>query len=304
MHLRAHRFFAMVVTTGSFSAAARHFQVPASSVSRFIASLEQELGQQLLYRNSRSVKLTDAGERYYTQIRSVLELLDAADEEIGGDAGNIRGVVKINAPAVFGRLHFSRTIVDLRAAYPDLIVELTLTDDFVDPVREGADIIFRIGRVEDSELIGRKICDQRFVLCASPDYLDRLGAPDSPEALRLHQCLVHKGNGGVERWHFRPALGEPISIDVTGHLRCNNSEVLLQSALAGQGIALLPSWLLNRQYFDERALVRLFPDCDVGMHPVTSQMYLISPENRLRSKKVRAVWNFLLDAIGEPPYWD
>ena len=131
MHLKAHRYFAMVAVTGSFSATAKHFQVPASSVSRFIATLELEVGQQLLYRNTRAVKLTDAGERYYSQIRTVLELLDAADEEITGNLGVIRGLVRINAPAAFGRLHLSRSMIELQSIFPELSIELTLTDEFV-----------------------------------------------------------------------------------------------------------------------------------------------------------------------------
>ncbi|WP_342655291.1 LysR family transcriptional regulator [Pseudomonas sp. F3-2] len=305
MQLKAQRYLAMVATTGSFSATARHFRVPASSVSRFIAALEVEAGQQLLYRNTRGVKLTEAGERYYLQIRTVLELLDAADEELAGNVGKIRGIVRVNAPATFGRLHLGKLVTELRSLYPDLIIEVTVTDELIDPVKEGADIVFRIGHLEDSGLIGRRICEQRHVLCASPEYLSQHDEPQTPDQLRDHSCLVHITNGGSERWYFRgPEGGLPTAVDVTGPIRSNNSELLLHAALAGEGIVLVPSWLLKSDAFKTRQLKRLLPGFEGAVNAVPSQMHLISPENRLRSHKVRAVWDFLIEAIGSPPYWD
>lgn len=304
MHLKAHRYFAMVATTGSFSETARHFQVPVSSVSRFIGALEGEVGQQLLYRNTRAVRLTDAGERYLSHIRTVLELLDAADEELAGDARTVRGLVRINAPVAFGRLHFGRLVVQLQAEHPALVTELTLSDDFIDPVTEATDIIFRVGPLESSGLIGRRICEQRYVVCASPKYLETFGVPQTPAALGEHTCLVHKGQGGFERWYFQPARGGDMThVDVSGPLRCNNSEVLLQAALAGQGIGFFPSWLPSPECFEQGALRPLLADWRGALNPAPSQMFLLSPENRLRSRKVRAVWDFLIEAIGSPPYW-
>lgn len=305
MHLKPHRYFSMVASTGSFSATARHFQVPASSVSRFIAALEQEVGQQLLYRNTRSVRLTDAGERYHAHIRTVLELLDAADDEIAGDAGTVRGLVRINAPSTFGRLHFSPLVVRLQAQYPELTTELTLTDEYIDPVKDGADIIFRVGHLESSGLIGRLLCEQRYLLCASPDYLKQHGTPKTPEHLREHRCMIHKGNGGTERWYFQATdAARPEMVDVTGPLHSNHSEVLLQAVLAGQGIGLFPTWLLPIDYFAKKALKVVLPQWQAALNNTPRQMFLISPENRLRSRKVRAVWDLLITMIGSPPYWD
>ncbi|QBF26367.1 LysR family transcriptional regulator [Pseudomonas tructae] len=305
MHLKAHRFFARVAVTGSFSATARHFQVPASSVSRFIAALESEIGQQLLYRNTRAVKLTEAGERYYLQIREVLELLDAADESISGKAGDIRGLVRINAPVAFAHLHIVRLLNGLQEQYPELSVELTATDAYIDPVQEGADITFRVGHLEDSGLIGRQICTQRYVLCASPDYLARHGHPTSAQDLRQHCCLVYKGTGGAQRWHLRRPGSESVEVvDVQGPLRSNNAQVLVEAALAGRGIVFFPSWLFSKHSFTSKALVQLLPDWEGAVEATPSQIHLLSPENRLRSQKVRRVWDYFLDAIGTPPYWD
>lgn len=305
MHLKAHRFFVMVAVTGSFSATARHFQVPASSVSRFVAALEREVGQQLLFRNTRAVKLTEAGERYYLHIREVLELLDAADEELSGKGAEIHGLVRINAPVALGHLHIGKLLNGLYEKYPELTVELTATDAFIDPVQEGADITFRVGHMEDSGLIGRKLCDLHHVLCASPDYLKKHGTPKTPDDLRHHGCLLYKGSGGAQRWHFRdPASGSLQIIDVDGPLRSNNAQVLMEAAMAGRGIVLFPSWLFSKHSFTHHKLVRLLPEWGGSVEEVQSQIYLLSPENRLRSRKTRAVWDYFIEAIGSPPYWD
>ncbi|APW37916.1 LysR family transcriptional regulator [Rhodoferax koreense] len=305
MHLKAHRFFAMVALTGSFSATARHFQVPASSVSRFIAALERELGLQLLYRNTRAVKLTDAGERYCLQIREVLDLLDAANEEVSGKGREIRGLVRINAPVALGRLHIAKLLDGLYRQCPALTVELTLTDTFIDPVQEGADITLRVGHLEDSGLIGRKICDQHYVLCASAGYVKQHGRPRSPQDLREHACLVYQGTGGAQRWFFRRPGSDALEVvEVEGPLRSNNAEVLVQAALDGRGLVLFPSWLFSRESFSRTALVRLLPEWEASVEATPSQIHLLSPGNRLRARKVRVVWDFLLEAIGTPPYWD
>jgi DNA-binding transcriptional LysR family regulator len=305
MHLKAHRFFAMVAVTGSFSATARHFQVPASSVSRFIAALEREVGQQLLYRNTRAVTLTEAGERYYLQIREVLDLLDAADEQVTGKGGGIRGLVRINAPVALGHLHIVKLLDGLYERYPELTVELTVSDVYIDPVQEGFDLTLRVGHLQDSALIGRKICDQHFVLCASPAYVQRYGEPKNPEDLRNHQCLVYKGSSGAQRWHLRKSAGGAAQvIDVNGPLRSNNAQVLVEAALAGRGLVFFPTWLFSKAHFTSGELVRLLPQWCGSVEEIPSPIHLISPENRLRSQKTRAVWDYFLQAIGSPPYWD
>lgn len=187
-----------------------------------------------------------AGERYYVHIRDVLRLLDAANEEVSDSSVGVRGLVKINAPAAFGRLHLGGIMTRLQDIYPELAVELNLNDEFIDPVNEGVDIVFRIGELEDSGLIGRTLCEQQYLLCASPRYLEKRGSPIEPEGLLQHDCLIHLGNLSSEPWHFN-RVGEvaKTKIYVSGPWRSNDSEVLLNAAIAGKGIGLFPSWLLN-----------------------------------------------------------
>jgi len=305
MQLKALRYFVMVATTGSFSATAKHFQVPSSSVSRFISKLEQDIGQQLFYRNTRSVRLTEIGEKYYIQIKEVLDTLDFANEEVAGKNSNVRGLVRINTAVALGRLHISRIVNQLQDIYPDLSVELILTDTFIDPVQEGVDIAIRIGSLQDSALIARKVCDQNYILCASPEYLERYGTPETPQDIQKHQCLVYKGVSGSQRWYFRQdELDKPIEIEPQGTLTSNNAEVLVSAALEGRGIVLFPTWIFEEEYFKNTQLVKLLPKWLCAVESYAVGIHLVSPENRIRSKKVRTVLDFILKEIGSPPYWD
>ncbi|NYE63929.1 DNA-binding transcriptional LysR family regulator [Duganella sp. 1224] len=295
----------MVATSGSFLATARHFEVPASSVSRAISSLEHELGQQLFYRSTRAVRLTEQGQRYYAQVRQAVELIDSAAEQFDDSSRGIRGLVRINAPDSLGRLHIGRLVNQMQDRYPDLVVELTLTNAFVDPVQEGADITVRVGRLVDSGLIGKVVCAHRYVLAASPAYLARRGTPRHPEALLEHSCLLYKGQQEPQRWHFRRSASEVFEpLVVNGPLRSNNSEILINAALAGQGIVLMPTWLYQPASFTEGRLVGLLPDWEISAYADPLYIQILSPENRLRSQKVRELSAFLVDAIGSPPYWD
>ncbi|RRV10521.1 LysR family transcriptional regulator [Pseudomonas sp. v388] len=305
MQLKALRYFLMVSATGSFLATARHFEVSASSVSRFIAALEKDLGRQLFYRSTRAVKLTEEGERFYVQAQEAIGMLDdAAAELTQGDIG-IKGLVRINAPVALGRLHIAPLLSRLQSKFPELTVELTLTDALVDPVQEGADITVRVGRVVDSGLIGRVVSGHRFLLAASPEYLSNHPAIEKPQDLLQHSCLLYKGHQGAQRWYFKPVPQEPFkTLDVRGPVRSNNAEVLVAAALAGQGIVLFPSWLFNPESFKAGSLIKLLPEWELSASMEEMYVQLLSPENRLRSRKVREVSSFLLEQIGSPPYWE
>lgn len=305
MHVQTLRYFLMVATTGSFLATARHYEVPASSVSRFIASLEKELGQQLFYRSTRAVRLTEQGQHYYAQVRQAVELLDNAAQQFERGATAMHGLVKINAGESLGRLHIAGLVNQLQAKYPDLLVELTLSNTFIDPVQEGADITVRVGRLVDSGLIGKAVCAQRYVLAASPAYLAARGTPQAPEDLLQHSCLLYKGLHEPQRWHFRAGAQQPYEpLVVSGPLRSNNSEVLIHAAIAGRGVVLFPTWLYPPASFQDGRLLRLLPDWQLSAYADELHIQILSPENRLRSHKVRAVSAFLAEAIGSPPYWD
>lgn len=217
----------------------------------------------------------------------------------------MRRLVRINAPETFGRLHVGHLVNRLQAKYPDLLVELTLNNTFIDPVHEGADVTIRVGRLVDSGLIGKVVCTQRYVLAASPAYLALHGTPQTPEDLLQHSCLLYKGLREPQRWHFRRAATDKFEpLVVGGPLRSNSSTILLDAALAGRGIVLFPTWLFHPTSFKDNKLVALLIDWDISAYADDLYIQVLSPENRLRSQKVRDVSAFLVEAIGSPPYWD
>ncbi len=304
LRLLALRLFVRVAASGSFADAARYFDLPASSVSRHIAGLERSLGQRLLYRHTRAVRLTDAGERYFQEVKRVLESLDAATEQVVSGAREPQGLLRLNAPVAFGRRHIAPLLASFQQANPAVEVELTLSDAFIDPVQEGADVVIRVGSLGDSSLVARQLATQRFVACAAPAYLKRHGAPLHPEQLSDHNCLVYKGTRGVQPWYFK-APGDPLAqrYSVKGNLSSNNAESLVEAALQGKGIVVFPTWLL----FDALRAGGLTPILETyeALGEATREgIHAIYPENRLRSQKVAAFLEYLFAKIGEQPYWD
>nr|WP_290699084.1 LysR family transcriptional regulator [Halomonas sp. UBA3074] len=304
LRLLALRLFVRVAASGSFADAARYFDLPASSVSRHIAGLERSLGQRLLYRHTRAVRLTDAGERYFQEVKRVLESLDAATEQVVSGAREPQGLLRLNAPVAFGRRHIAPLLASFQQANPAVEVELTLSDAFIDPVQEGADVVIRVGSLGDSSLVARQLATQRFVACAAPAYLKRHSAPLHPEQLSNHNCLVYKGTRGVQPWYFK-APGDPLAqrYSVKGNLSSNNAESLVEAALQGQGIVVFPTWLL----FDALRAGGLTPILETyeALGEATREgIHAIYPENRLRSQKVAAFLEYLFAKIGEQPYWD
>ncbi|BCB59974.1 MULTISPECIES: LysR family transcriptional regulator [Halomonadaceae] len=298
------RLFVRVAVSGSFSEAARYFGVPTSSASRHIASLERALGQRLLYRHTRAVKLTEAGERYFHEVRDALARLELATEQVMGGAQHPQGVLRINAPVAFGRRHIAPHLARFQQQYPGIQVELTLEDRFIDPVQEGADVVIRVGALADSSLVARGIARQRFVVCASPEYLATHGSPASPEALSQHNCLLYRGSKGTQSWYFQER-GSPRAIRyaLSGNLVANNAESLVEAAIAGQGVVMFPSWLLFEP-LRQQTLVPLLTQWKASEDGYLDNIYAIYPENRLRSSKVSVFMAYLGRTIGNVPYWD
>lgn len=304
IRLLALRLFVRVAMTGSFADAARYYDLPASSVSRHIAGLERSLGQRLLYRHTRAVRLTDAGEHYFRDVQRVLDSLDLATEQVVGGAKRPQGVLRINAPVAFGRRHIAPLLASFQDEHPAVEIELTLSDAFIDPVQEGADLVIRVGVLSDSSLVARKLATQHFVACASPVYLKRHGEPHHPDELSEHNCLVYKGTRGVQSWYFQESESDQAQrYPVKGNLYSNNAECLVEAALQGQGIVLFPTWLVFDALCDG-GLVPILKSYQALGEAVREGIHVIYPENRLRSSKVAAFLEHLFLAVGDLPYWD
>lgn len=301
--LNGLRLFVDVATHGSFSEVARRRGLPVSSVSRHISGLEDRLGQKLLVRNTRSLRLTDHGRSYFLSVRDALDGLDMATEDVLGGASEPRGILRINAPVAFGRRHIAPHLSIFQARYTALEVELMLTDVLIDPISDGADVIVRIGSLKDSSLLRRKLADQTYMIAAAPAYLDRRGTPFRPEALREHNCLIYKGNRGEMPWRFSRDAEELHPLAVAGDLRSNDADSLISAARAGQGIVLFPTWLLH-EHLAQGSLRPILTDWQIGSEQTDSAIHMLYPENRMRSSKVSAFLDFLNETVGRPPYWD
>jgi DNA-binding transcriptional LysR family regulator len=246
MSIRSLLLFIDVYETQNFSGVARREGISASQVSRVIHQLEDALGQQLFYRNTRAVIPTESGHLFIRYARAMATNLEDARRELDARTQEPSGVIRINAPVFFGQRHVAPALPGLTERYPRLSIELTLTDDFIDPHRDAADVIFRIGALTDSSFHARVFGQQFYHLAASPDYLRKNGTPQKPDDLNHHKCLVYRGSSGPNRWLVRQPGGEWVHYPVSPLMLSNNAETLLIAALGGMGIVLFPDWLIRQ----------------------------------------------------------
>ncbi|MGB7801792.1 LysR substrate-binding domain-containing protein [Buttiauxella sp.] len=302
INFRALLFFIGVFDEQNFSAVARREGVSASMVSRVILQLEDTLGQQLFYRNTRAVIPTEAGRLFIEYARTMTEQLSEAHTEMLERSLEPAGLIRINAPVFFGQRHIAPWLPELSDRYPRLLLELTQTDDYINPHREASDIIFRIGTLTDSSFHARIFGTQRYHLAASPGYIKKYGTPELPADLNHHKCLVYKGSSGPNRWLFKEPGGSWIHYPVTGLLTSNNAESLLTSALGGMGMVLFPDWLIGDS-IKKGDLVRLMGRYVAAINTEPQHIAAIYPNVRHPPLNVRAVIDYFVEVYGTPLYW-
>lgn len=302
INLLALRLFVRVATHGSFSQAAAELNLLPSSASRHIAALEHALGHSLLTRNSRAVRLTDAGRTYFEAVREAIEQIDQAGEEVG-DANEPRGRLKVSAPPAFARRHLTSILNAFQERYPGIELDLWLADTFSDPVEAGIDVSIRIGELNDSSMLARLLAVQQFALCAAPSYIGDRGTPSSPEDLGEHNCFVYQAPYGPQKWHARKGKGRFAVVETSGNVRSNYIEYIVELTRAGKGIALLPTWIASR-YLARGEIVPVLQDWTWALEPHAQGMHAVYPGNRQRSRKTQAFLSFLTESIGNEPYWD
>ncbi|QCR38221.1 LysR family transcriptional regulator [Nissabacter sp. SGAir0207] len=300
--LRALRFYNEVFEAQSFSVVARREGVSASMVSRTIHQLEDALGQQLFYRNTRAVIATEAGRLFADYARAMIEQMSEARRELQDRSLEPAGLVRLNAPVFFGQRHIAPWLTGLAERYPRLLIELTLTDDYIDPHREATDVIFRIGTLTDSSFHARVFGDQRHYLVAAPRYLRTHGEPRQPADLAQHRCLVYKGSSGPNRWLFRSQQEAWVHSPVSALLTSNNADSLLTAALDGMGIVLFPDWLVGDRV-KKGELVKLLPEHEAAINTEPLHIAAIYPHARHPPLSVRAVIDHYIAAFGTPLYW-
>lgn len=295
------RLFALVAETRSFTRAAGKLGLSKSAASRRITDLEARLGVRLLNRTTRSISLTQAGQGFFERIAQILADIDEAERAVTSELAAPRGKLKIAAPASFGIRHLGSVIAAFMDAYPEVSVEMDVSDRFVDLVDEGYDLAVRIGQLRDSSLIARRICPIRMVVCASPEYLERRGIPRTPEELAGHDYLIYTGREQPGHIPFRrePGSDELRTVKVHGRLRINNGDMLREAAVAGLGIADQPTFIVG----DDLAAGRLQAVL-LDYTPTLGALHCVYPANRHLSPKVRVFVDFLAGRFGPVPYWD
>jgi len=304
-YFAALRAFVRSVDLGSFSKAAAEQGAKVSTVSRQIGALEADLGVALFNRSTRRLHLTEAGGTLYGHAVQLLAGLEAARIETASLNLSPRGLLRINIPGAFGRLHIMPHVPAFLAAYPDIRVDATLTDATVDLIDSGADVAIRIGALADSSLIARRFAAHRRLLVAAPEYLRAAPRLEHPDDLARHACLPFALQPTAD-WYFcsKTKKGEPISVTVEGPMRANDSEAIRSTVLAGLGIGLLPSWLIGEDIRDDR-LVALLPAWEAFFAPGTEPaIWGVYPPKKVVAPKVKVFLDFLQTRFGTPPYWD
>ncbi|MGK7245828.1 LysR substrate-binding domain-containing protein [Buttiauxella agrestis] len=302
INFRTLMFFIGVFDEQSFSAVARREGVSASMISRVILQLEDTLGQQLFYRNTRAVIPTEAGRLFIDYARTMTDQLSEARKAMLDRSLEPAGLIRVNAPVFFGQRHIAPWLTELSARYPRLLIELTQTDNYIDPHRDAADVIFRIGTLTDSSFHARIFGTQHYHLAASPGYIEKYGEPELPANLIHHKCLVYKGSVGPNRWLFREQGGSWTHYPVTGLLTSNNAESLLTSALGGMGLVLFPDWLIGDS-LKNSDLVRVMEGFEAAINPEPQHIAAIYPNTRRPPLNVRAVIDYFVEVYGTPLYW-
>lgn len=300
--IRTMRLFVAIVELGNFSEVARREGIAASSVSRVVQQLESALQTQLLYRNTRAVVPTEAGRLFARYARSMLDQMNEAQWELQQRAREPSGLVRLNAPVVFGQRHIAPWLGELSNRYPQLNIELMQTDEFIDPHRDATDLLFRIGVLGSSTLHARVFATPQYHLAASPAYLAHAPALAQPADLYRHNCLVYRGFAGPQRWFFLDNDRRWQPHTFSGSLTSNNAETLVSAALNGMGMVVFPDWLIG-DALKSGALVPVLPQFAVSTTLEPQAIAAIYPNVRRPPLKVRAVIDFFVEKYGSPAYW-
>ena len=298
MDLAAMEVFARVVEARSFSGAARRLGMSKSVVSKHITRIERTLGVRLLNRTTRRLSLTEVGAAFYERCAQIVVQAEEAELIATRSHSEPRGVLKVNVPVAFGVRHIAAALAEFSAPYPELRVDMTFNDRFVDLAEEGYDVAIHIAEDLDGGLISRRLAPIRRTVCATPEYWRRHGTPQTPEDLARHNCLVYTYLHVHDEWCFEGPKGE-VRVPINGNLRVNNENALLRAALGGLGVGLLPTFIAGED-LQSGALQAVLSDYAV---PATA-VYAVYLPNRHLSAKVRAFIDFFVTRFGPQPYWD
>lgn len=278
-----------VVETGSFTAASERLGISKALVSKYVGEVEKKLGIRLFNRTTRQLALTEAGRQYYQQSVILLEQYNALVDNVTGEQSNPRGLLKISAPVTFGEMILSPLLPRFSALYPDLNIELLLTNNAIDMLEEGIDVRLRIGGVDDSNMIARHLKTFPLVLCASPAHIQQQGLPKTPQHITEHKCIIDSNFRIGKQWPFISPEGEAVTVDVSSAISVNSPQAVREVAIAGGGIAMTPEFIVEDAIGDGR-LISILPEYTT----LEFGLYAIYPHRKYVAKKVRCFIDFAL----------
>ncbi|WP_427158059.1 LysR substrate-binding domain-containing protein [Aliinostoc sp. HNIBRCY26] len=296
MDLSVLKLFVEVMRRGSFASVARERNLDPSSVSRAIASLEEELGIRLFQRTTRKLSATEAGMIYFERIEPLLEEIQQAIDIATDMDGQPKGTLRVTASVSFGLKCIVPLLPKFNSLYPALTVDLLLTDAVVDLLAEQIDLAVRLGLLADSTLIAQQLMRTHYSVCASPGYLKCSPPLEKPSDVEQHQCLLFPLSGFRSRWIFKDRQGELSDVSVSGHIVISNAIALQQCAIAGMGLALLPNWLIDED-LRVGSLVNLFPDYDVTATNFYTAAWFVYPTRTYIPLKVHVFMEFLKKSV-------
>ncbi|MES0219452.1 LysR family transcriptional regulator [Mesorhizobium sp. C280B] len=292
--------FAAIAEARSFTKAAARIGRDATILSRRLASLEERLGVRLLHRTTRSVSLTEAGSEFLVRVRAILAAVDEAEAAASAHAGGgPRGVLRLALPGSFGRMWIGPLLPQFLAEFPGVRIEAEFSNRFVDLVAENFDVAVRLGALQDSRLVARKVATRRRLLCAAPSYLARRGTPTAPEALLEHSCLGFSGFQTFPAWEMTDSSGRRVSIEVSGPLVTDDAEVLVEAAVQGVGLMMSTDWLVGRELADGR-LVPVLEDWTLADE---GAVYVVMPSAKGQAAKTRAFADWIGKRFAPVPPW-
>lgn len=289
--------FLEVAKRQSFAQAAKALGITGPAASKQVMALEAELGVKLLRRTTRMVTLTDEGAAYYERARLAVEELKDAAEQLNDMSASPKGVLRIGVPLSFGEAHLLPILSGFAKKYPDLHLDVAMDDRTVDVIADGFDLVIRIGALQDSTLVARPLANCPILPVASPAYLKAHGTPKTPADLKNHRLIVYSNQGGMGEWRYRDPQGKTGIHRSEGVFRSNNASMMLQAALDGVGIAILPYFSFAMQV-KAKQLVQVLPGHET--YPVRSITALMPP-NRYRATKVKLLLDWLVRACKAMP---
>lgn len=295
--LTAMKIFVHVVETGSFSAASERMGLSRAAVSQYVSQLESHLGGRLLNRTTRRVSTTESGRLYFERCKEILSHLAEADGAVSGLTQQPRGTLRISVPTNFAPRHLVPLVSQFTQTYPEVKVDMTSSNRHVDLVDEGYDLAIRISNMTDSELVAQRLTRCRHVIFASPDYLAKHNTPTTPDDLLHHDCLLYAHTAGAI-WPFHKN-GSDHSVKVPHVFKSNDPDILLQAAVAGMGVCMMPTFIVCDE-IRSGALKMILEEYET----LEMQVYAVYPSRNFLPAKTRLFVDFLRKRITDPPYWD